>query len=211
MALEFDLNRDAPAAAQADCVIVGAFADNTLTPAASALDSASNGRIKALLQRGDVSGKSGKTTLLHDLAGVTAPRVLVVGLGDAGKFGPPQYLKAVADAARALKLGPVAHALFTLAEVPVTGRDGDWAIRHAAIGADHACYRYLATLGDKSKHDEPGLRRLSIAGDSNAEGSRAALASSTCTMPGSAPRRWISRAAAAGSCAGTRIEPLKQG
>src|SRR5687767_4994814 len=107
MALEFDLNRDAPAAAHTDCIVVGAFADNSLTPAAKALDEASNGRIRALLERGDASGKTGKTALLHDLPGVSAPRVLVIGLGDAGKFGVPQYLKAAGDAARALNIGPV--------------------------------------------------------------------------------------------------------
>jgi leucyl aminopeptidase len=73
--------------------------------AAAALDTASGGRIKALLERGDIVGKTGKTALLHDLPNVAAPRVLVIGLGDAGKFGVPQYLKAVGDAARALKTG----------------------------------------------------------------------------------------------------------
>ncbi|MGH8078060.1 MAG: M17 family peptidase N-terminal domain-containing protein, partial [Lysobacter sp.] len=151
MALEFDLNRDAPAAVTTDCVVIGAFADNTLTPSGSALDDASGGRITALLERGDVSGKTGKTAMLHDLPGITAPRVLVVGLGDTAKFGVPQYLKAAGDVARALKTGPAAHALFTLSEATVTNRDGSWAIRQAAIAADHACYRYTATLGDKAK------------------------------------------------------------
>src|SRR5688572_6769334 len=110
MALEFDLNRDAPAAAHTDCIVIGAFADNSLTPAAKAIDEASGGRVRALLERGDASGKTGKTALLHDLPGVTAPRVLVIGLGEAAKFGVPQYLKAVGDAARTLKSGPVATA-----------------------------------------------------------------------------------------------------
>ena len=162
MTLEFDLNRDALAAVQTDCVVVGAFADKTLTSAARTLDEASAGRLTALLERGDISGKTGKTSLLHDVPGVTSPRVLVVGLGEAGKFGVAQYLKAVGDAARALKTGPVAHAVLTLSEEPVTGRDAAWAIRQAAIAADHACYRYTATLGKKK--DEPGLRKLSING-----------------------------------------------
>jgi leucyl aminopeptidase len=162
MTLEFDLNRDAPSAAQTDCVVVGAFADKTLTFAARTLDEVSGGRLTALLERGDISGKTGKTSLLHDVAGVTAPRVLVVGLGEAGKFGVAQYLKAVGDAARALKAGPVQHALLTFSEEPVLGRDAAWAIRQAAIAADHACYRYTATLGKKK--DEPGLRKLSING-----------------------------------------------
>ena len=165
MSLEFSLNQTAPASASVDCVVVGAFADGSLTPAAQALDAASSGRLRALLDRGDVSGKTGKTALLHDLAGVAAPRVLVVGLGEAGKFGVPQYLKAVGDAARALKTGPVATALLTLSEVPVKDRDAAWAIRQAVIAADHACYRYVATLGAKNKkRDEKGLVHLQVAG-----------------------------------------------
>jgi len=165
MALEFDLNRDASAAAHTDCIVVGAFADNSLTPTAKALDEASNGRIRALLERGDASGKTGKIALLHDLPSVTAPRVLVIGLGEAGKFGVPQYLKAVGDAARTLKSGPVSTALFTLSELDVAGRDKAWNIRQAVIAADHACYRYTATLGTSRKKEEPGLRTFSVLGD----------------------------------------------
>jgi leucyl aminopeptidase len=169
MSLEFHLNQTAAASADVDCVIVGAFTDGSLTPAGNALDAASAGRLKALVTRGDVSGKTGKTALLHDLAGVIAPRVLVVGLGEAGKFGVPQYLKAIGDAARALKTGAVKSALLTLGEVEVKSRDPAWNIRSAVIAADHACYRYIATLGAKNKkRDETGLVRLEIAGTDDA-------------------------------------------
>ncbi len=163
MSLEFTLNHAAPASADVDCVVVGAFADGSLTPAAQALDTASGGRLAALAARGDLSGKTGRTTLLHDLAGVAAPRVLVVGLGERDKFAVPQYLKAVGDAARALKVGPVRRALFTLAEVPVTGRDAGWNIRQAVVASAHACYAYTATLGAKNKRrEETGLASLAI-------------------------------------------------
>ena len=166
MALEFKLNASAPTGFDCDCVVVGLFADGGLTDAAKAIDAASGGRLGTLVSRGDASGKSGKTALLHDVPGVTAPRVLVVGLGEQAKFSVPQYLKAVGDAARALKAGPVAHALLTLPAVTVDGRDAAWAIRQAAIAADHACYRYTATLGEKSrKKDEPGLRTLTLQGE----------------------------------------------
>lgn len=167
MALELELNRDAPDTAQTDCVVVGAFADNTLTPAAQALNVASGGRLTALIERGDISGKTGRTALLHDLPGVTAPRVLVIGLGEAAKFGVPQYLKAVGDAARALKGGAAAKAVFTLSEVAVKERDDAWNIRQAAIAANHAVYRYTATLGEanKAKNDNTGLKSLAISGD----------------------------------------------
>ncbi|MCI4567661.1 leucyl aminopeptidase [Lysobacter sp. CFH 32150] len=166
MALEFTLNHDAPASVASDCIVVGAFADNSLTPAAQAIDTASGGKLAALIERGDLSGKTGKTALLHDLPGVTAPRVLVIGLGDKDKFGTAQYIKAVGDAARALKTGPVASAVFTLSEIAVKDRDAAWNVRQAAIAADHACYRYTATLGAKNKkREETGLKSFAIHGD----------------------------------------------
>ena len=177
MTLEFTLNHDAPATAHTDCIVVGAFADNSLTPAAQAIDGASGGRLAALLARGDVSGKTGKTAMLHDLPGVTAPRVLVIGLGEVAKYGVPQYLKAIGDAARALRTGPVASALFTLSEVAIKDRDAAWNIRQAAIAASHACYRYTATLGAKNKkRDETGLKSFSIHAGNSIGSDAAALA-----------------------------------
>ncbi|WAC63060.1 leucyl aminopeptidase [Pseudoxanthomonas sp. SL93] len=164
MTLEFTLNHEAPAQAGVDCIVVGAYADKSLSPAGQALDAASGGKLSALLQRGDIGGKTGKTTLLHDLPGITAPRVLVIGLGDVAKFGVAQYLKAIGDAARAVKTGPVRSALFTLSEVDVKDRDAAWKIRQAVIAADHASYRYTATLG-KKKNDDPGLTQFAVSGD----------------------------------------------
>ena len=145
MTLQLQLNRPDPATADTGCVVVGLFADGTLTASGAAIDAASGGRLAALVQRGDLGGKTGRVQLLPDVPGIAAPRVLVVGLGDKAKFGVPQYLKAVADAVRALRPGPAADALLTLTEVPVAGRDAAWAVRQAAIAADHAAYAYTAT------------------------------------------------------------------
>ena len=164
MTLEFTLNRGPAADVATDCIVVGAFTGGALTPAAQSLDR--EGRLAALAARGDVSGAAGRTQMLHDLPGVAAPRVLVVGLGERAKFGVPQYLKAVADAVRALRTGPVKKALLTLTELPVEGRDAAWAVRQAVIAADHAAYRYVATLGAKNKkREESGLSALAVQGD----------------------------------------------
>ncbi|WP_101927539.1 MULTISPECIES: leucyl aminopeptidase [Luteimonas] len=166
MTLEFSLNRDQPTALTTDCVVVGVFADGPLTAAAQAIDSASGGKLAALAKRGDLPGKAGKTTLLHDLDGVAAPRVLAIGLGDRAKFGVADYLKAVGDAVRALKEGNVTSAALTLPELDVAGRDAAWKIRQAVVAADHAAYRYTATFGAKSKKREiTGLTSIAVCGD----------------------------------------------
>jgi leucyl aminopeptidase len=163
-ALEFVLNRPDPSTADADCVVIGAFADKSLPPSAQTIDAASGGRISALLERGDVSGRTGRTAMLPDVPGVSAPRVLVVGLGEPAKFAVPQYLKAVADAVRAVRVGPVKRLLLTLVELPVPGRDAAWNVRQAAIAADHAAYEYTAT---RSKKAEVTLAQVEIAGEAD--------------------------------------------
>jgi leucyl aminopeptidase len=175
MALEFSLNTSEAQSLAVDCVVIGAFADKSLTASGAALDKANGGKITALLERGDVSGKTGKTSLLVDLAGVQSPRVLVIGLGEKSKFAVPQYLKAGADTVRALKGTPSTSAYFTLAEVDVPGRDQAWNIRQAAIAAYHARYEYDATRSKKNSKD--GLTQFIVRGtDVNALHQGAAIA-----------------------------------
>ncbi len=165
MSLEFQLNPVDPATAATDCVVVGVFADNSLSPAAQLIDGACGGKLAALVARGDVSGKTGRTALLQDLPGVTSARVLAVGLGERGKFAVPQYLKAIADGVRALRIGPVHSALVTLTELPVKGRDAAWNVRQAIIAADHASYEYTAT---RSKAAEVTLASVTFSADPGA-------------------------------------------
>ncbi len=162
MALEFQLTQAATAATQTDCLVIGLYADKSLSPAGQAVDAASGGRLAALAERGDLSGKTGRSALLQDLAGVASPRVLVIGLGEKAKFGVPQYLKAVADAVRALRSGPVKSAVLSLSELPVNSRDAGWALRQAVVAADNAAYEYTAT---RSKAKEVTLAALTLVGD----------------------------------------------
>ena len=81
MTLSFELTQDAPETCAAPCVVAGVFEDGTLSAAAARVDEKSGGAIRRLFESGDVSGKLGATHLLFALAGIAAPRVLVVGLG----------------------------------------------------------------------------------------------------------------------------------
>lgn len=168
MSLEFRLNRPEPTSADVDCVVVGLFADGSLSAAGKAIDKAAGGRLSTLAKRGDLSGKTGRTAILHDLDGVKAPRVLVVGLGESGKFGAPQFQKAVTDAVRALRTGPARSALLTLPELAVAGRDAAWAVRQAVVSADHAAYVYTATRSVKNGDD--GLKSVEVSGDPAQQG-----------------------------------------
>ncbi len=163
MALSFNTTQNNPATDSSDCIVIGAFSDKTFNAAGQQLDAASDGRLAALAARGDISGKIGQTVLLQDIAGIASPRILVIGLGEPAKFAVPQYLKAIADAVRTLRTGPVKSAYITLSDLPVKGRDAAWTMRQAVIAADHAAYEYTATRSKKAgvtprKHRPAGQR-----------------------------------------------------
>ena len=86
-----------------DCLIVGVFEDGELTEEARDVDSATGGRLKKLLSRGDFPGKPGETLLLADLPDLAASRVLLAGLGAKKGFSRKIWRKAWAAAVSALQ------------------------------------------------------------------------------------------------------------
>jgi leucyl aminopeptidase len=67
---------------QADAIVVNLF-EGVTSPGGGtgAVDRAMGGAISSLIAQGDIRGKSGEFTLVHSLGKLTAPRVVVAGLG----------------------------------------------------------------------------------------------------------------------------------
>jgi leucyl aminopeptidase len=167
MTLEFSLGSGAADRADTPCAVVGVFEDGP-SPAAAALDAASGGVIAGLAASQDFVGKIGTTLVLHGLAGVAAPRVLLVGLGARDKFDARAFERACVAAGKALKKMPVGQASTWLPEPDVSGRDADWRVRTCALATDHACFRYTATRKPRDP-EAPRLAKLElvVAADAN--------------------------------------------
>ena len=85
--MQIDIKQGNILDADADLVIVNLFEEVTEpTGATGAVDKALDGQISKLIELGDCSGELGETTLFYTLGKLTAPRVLVVGLGKADAF-----------------------------------------------------------------------------------------------------------------------------
>jgi leucyl aminopeptidase len=161
--LEFSLGSDAADLADTPCVVVGIF-EGALSPAATAIDTASGGALTRLLESGDLTGKAGATLVLHEVAGVKSPRVLLVGLGRKDEIGPRVFARACGDAGNVLKGLPLTDAATWLPRIEVKDCDADWRVRTCALAIDHACFRYTATL--KPGNDAVRLKKLVlVAGD----------------------------------------------
>jgi leucyl aminopeptidase len=144
--MNFELSSTRPRVIDADTLIVGLYDDKMLTSACAELDEQSSGAIKRLLESGDLSGKLGSTTLLFQLPGVAAARVLVVGLGEQRKFDAVRWSKVQREASARLKGTPAKRVASYLIELEVPGKDLDWKIKRAVLIADYVGYRYTATL-----------------------------------------------------------------
>lgn len=126
-----------PAAGEAEklgteFLVLGIFCDGPLTGSARAVNNRSAGRLAAILDQGGLRDTVGATCLIGKLPGVAAQRLLLVGLGYAGRFSDGAYRQALAAVAVALNDDPVAEVVVTLAENEVPRRGLSWRMQQAA-------------------------------------------------------------------------------
>ncbi|MDC8011010.1 leucyl aminopeptidase [Tahibacter soli] len=169
MTIQFSATDTPSETTGAPCVVVGVYEEKMLTGAAARIDEASGGAIRRLIDSGDVSGKLGTSHVLFALAGIAAPRVVVVGLGEQKKFDGARYARVASEAARTLKTLPIVSAVSYLAEVDVPGRDMAWKLRVAALATDYVAYRYTATFKPKEKPKGDSFGALAFAANGDAQ------------------------------------------
>ncbi|CAD6561069.1 leucyl aminopeptidase [Paraburkholderia sabiae] len=135
---------------KSDCIVIGVFESQTLSGAALEIDAATKGLLTRIVKAGDMDGKIGSTVFLHEVQGIGASRVLLVGLGKQDAFTQKVYGDAVRTAWRAILGTKVAQVTFTLAQAPVKERSSDWAVRAAILALRELTYRFTQM---KSKPD----------------------------------------------------------
>ena len=160
--MEFSIKSGSPAKQRSACVVIGVFEPRKLTAAGELIDSASKGYIGDIIRRGDMEGKAGRTLLLHNVPGVLADRVLLVGLGREKDFKEREYRAAIHSAVTMLNETGAFDATLYLTEAPVKKRDTIWRVRQAALVAQDAVYRFDAMKSKKDDVRRP-LRKLTLA------------------------------------------------
>jgi len=160
--MDFSTQTSAPEKIKTAALVVGVFADGALSPAADAIDRASQGAVRAAVKT-DFKGKAGETLVLRSLPGIAAQRVVLAGLGPQDAYSPKVLASAYrASLSAAAGLG-VAEAVSALAAVPMQGADMRARARLAAIAAADVTYRFDATLGKRDASSRPKLGRVALA------------------------------------------------
>jgi leucyl aminopeptidase len=103
-----------------------------------------------LYDAGEIAGKPFETTLLHNVPGMRAKRVLAVGAGKPAKFNAAELRRAVGAAIRHLKSKSIAHAAIWL-DAAHAGPDYLSAAVEGAILGDYETDRYKTEKKDAKK------------------------------------------------------------
>ena len=138
--MEFSIKQSSPEKLRSNCVVVGVYEGGKLSPAAQVLDKAAKHALSDLIARGDMSGKSATTLLLHKLPDIAAERVLLVGLGKASELTNKTSVDILRATFTALNSTPAKDATLYVIDEGF-GKDTAWVIRQAVFAAAESAYR----------------------------------------------------------------------
>ena len=146
---------------RSDCLVIGAFERAELGSEAQAVDRAMRGRVRALLTRGDFSGRAGETMLISEPAGIRSERLLLVGLGSKAQFNRRAWRRALASAVAALARTRVASAALALERPSARELDDYYFGRAVAESVGTGLYR-INDLKSARKPRPPALARVRL-------------------------------------------------
>ena len=146
---------------RSDCLVIGAFERAELGPEALAVDRAMRGRVRALLARGDFSGRAGETLLIMEPTGIRSARLLLVGLGSKAQFGRRAWRRALGAAVTALSRTRVTSAALAIERPGARELDDYYFGRSVAELTGSTLYR-VNDLKSARKPRPPALARVQL-------------------------------------------------
>ena len=162
--MDITVEATSPEKVRTGALVLGVVADGPLASAARAVDGAANGKLSAIIARGDLEGTAGASLLLHDVAGTAAERILLVSLGKRDALGDRSFRDAVASAARMVGGSAATDAVMALGTFDVPGRSPAWRAEQASRILADGAYRFDApgTAGQAPGVRGHGARKISL-------------------------------------------------
>src|SRR5689334_4600722 len=114
-----------------------------------------------------MDGKIGSTRLLYRMRGVSAERVLLVGLGREKEFGEKEYRDCARAALSAVRETGARDACVYLSGLHVPGRDAAWRARQLVLAAADVNYRFDRMKSKKT--ESTSLAHLAVAAASKVD------------------------------------------
>ena len=146
-----------------ELIVINLFQGVTLPGGATgAVDGALGGMIRDVLGTGDFTGRSGETIVLYTRGGIPAPRVMIVGLGEAGKLDLQGVRNASATAARRARELGVKNFATIVHGAGIGGLEPERASQAVAEGALLGLYRYEGNRSKPPKDWRPDPEKMTV-------------------------------------------------
>ncbi|MCB1757253.1 MAG: leucyl aminopeptidase, partial [Gammaproteobacteria bacterium] len=140
--MEITVKSGTPEKQRTACIVVGVFDSRKLSAAAGEVDKASEGYISNIVRRGDMDGEKGQSLLLHNVPGILADRVLLIGLGKERDMSDRVFRQLNASAAQILDRSGASEAVSYLTDLNVKNRTSAWKCYAAALDSESALYKF---------------------------------------------------------------------
>ena len=159
--MEFNLKTSHPVKLRSACLIIAVSEPRKLSTTGQMLDKASKGSLLKIIRRGDMDGRSGQSLLLHNLPGIRADRVLLIGCGKDSDMNETTFIKTIGNMSAALENCGASEAHAYITDIPVKGRDVRWKVQQTVLKMSHCRYRF-EQLKSNSSDKKKALRKLTM-------------------------------------------------
>jgi len=159
--MEFSIKSGNPEKQRTACVIVGISETRRLSAAAKAIDNVSKKYISNLIRRGDIEGKKGQMLLLHNVPGMIADRVLLIGCGRERNMNDLEFRKIITYSIKCLYQTGSMEAVSYLTDLNIKGRDHNWKIKQSVLVTQNTLYKF-DELKTKKKTTRRPLRKITF-------------------------------------------------
>jgi leucyl aminopeptidase len=128
---------------ETDCLVIGLWTDDAAQSAlVEAIDKASGGLLTGLKGANELPAKSGVTVILHQVSGLRAQRLLLVGLGVSKQCDARCFLKAARAAAKAVTDSKSTEVLWALPDAALPACSSTTCLQLSVRALREACYRF---------------------------------------------------------------------
>ena len=162
--MDISVDTTSPEKLRTGVLVLGVFADGQLPAPARVVDGAANGKLSAVIGRGDLGAAAGASLLLHDVPGTSAERILLVSLGKRDAPGDRAFRDALGSAARTLAGGAARDAGVAFGSLELPSRTSVWRAEQTARLLADGAYRFDApgTTRPAAAARERGAQKISL-------------------------------------------------
>lgn len=159
--MDFKVKTGNPEKQRTACLIIAVSQQRKLSNAGELLDKASEGFLSAIIQRGDMDGRLGQSLLLHNVPGILAERVLLIGCGKDEDMNETSFIKIITNMSGALEGCGASEAHAYMTDIPVKQRDAAWKVRQIVLQMNNCQYQFEQMKSLKSDKKK-AFKKLTI-------------------------------------------------